>query len=57
MLGEELSFFLEGHTGLSRILSEADLNELTVQVNEPLDKDTMSLTEFNNIVDQWSMKL
>jgi len=39
------------------VLSNDDLNELTMLANEPLDKDTMSLSEFNNIMDQWRMKL
>jgi len=57
MLGEELSYSLESHTDLATVLSNDDLNELTMLANEPLDKDTMSLSEFNNIMDQWRMKL
>jgi hypothetical protein len=56
MLSEELSFSLQSHTDLAAILTDDDLRELTMLVNEPLDKDTMSLSEFNNIMEQWRMK-
>ena len=56
MLGEELSFSLESHADLTTLLSTDDLHELTMLANDPLEKDTMSLSEFNKIMDQWSMK-
>lgn len=56
MLGEELSYSLESHADLATILSPDDLNELNMLANEPLEKDTMSLSEFNTIMDQWRMK-
>ena len=56
MLGEELNFSLESHADLAALLTDADLNELTMLANEPLDKDTMTLGEFNNIMEQWRMK-
>ena len=56
MLGEELSYSLESQSDLSNVLYEPDFQELTLLSNEPSDKDVMSLTEFNNIMDQWRMK-
>jgi len=56
MLGEELTYSLESHTDLATMLSADDLNELTMLANEPPEKDTMSLSEFNNIMEQWRMK-
>ena len=55
-LSEELTFSIECKNDLSNILSSEDMNELTMLVNEPLYKDTMTLKEFNNIMDQWLMK-
>ena len=56
MLGEELSYSLESQSDLSKLLSEQDLQELTLLSNEPADKDVMSLNKFNNIMEQWSMR-
>lgn len=56
MLGEELSYSMESQSGLSKLLSEPDLNELTLLSNEPADKDVMSMNEFNNIMEQWRMR-
>ena len=53
MLGEELSYSLESQSDLSKLLSEPDLQELTLLSNEPAEKDVMSLNEFNNIMEQW----
>ena len=55
-LSEELTFSIESKNDLSHILSNEDMNELTMLANEPLYKDTMTLKEFNNIMDQWLMK-
>ena len=56
MLGEELIYSIESRNDLSLLLSEENLTELKMLANEPLEKDTMSLTEFNSIMDQWRMK-
>ncbi|MCD6011253.1 MAG: hypothetical protein K0Q79_1115 [Flavipsychrobacter sp.] len=56
MLGEELDYSLQSQTDLSSLLNEEDLNELKALANEPIDKNTMSLDEFNNIMEQWRMK-
>ena len=56
MLGEELSYSLQSQADLSTMLSETDFKELTMLADEPIDKNTMSLNEFNKIMDQWRMK-
>ncbi len=56
MLDEELSFSLQGHTDLSVLLTDADHKELTFLSKEPVEKNTMPLSEFNNIMDRWRMK-
>ena len=56
MLNEELSVSLQSHSDLSKLLTDDDLQELTLLANEPLNKDTMTLSQFNNIMDQWRMK-
>ncbi len=56
MLGEELSYSLESKDDLAGLLDEADLKELITLANEPIDTNTMSLTEFNSIMDKWRMK-
>jgi len=56
MLGEELSYSLESKDDLAGLLDEADLEELITLANEPIDTNTMSLTEFNSIMDKWRMK-
>ena len=56
MLGEELTYSLQSQVDLSTLLTETDFKELTLLANEPIDKNTMSLAEFNSIMEQWSMK-
>lgn len=56
MLDEELNFSLQSHTDLATVLSEEDLEELRLLANEPTDKNTISLSEFDKIMDQWLMK-
>jgi len=56
MLGEELSYSIESKEDLAGILSEADLKELITLANEPVEGNTMSLHEFNDIMEQWRMK-
>jgi len=56
MLGEELSYTLESQSDLATILSDEDFNGLKMLASEPPDKDTMSLNEFNNLMEQWRMK-
>ena len=56
MLGEELSYSLQGRTDLSTLLNETDHKELNLLASEPADKNTMSLNEFNKIMEQWRMK-
>ncbi len=56
MLGEELSYSLQGRTDLATLLNEADHKELALLADEPVDKNTMSLDEFNKIMEQWRMK-
>lgn len=53
MLGEELSYSLQSQTDLSTMLSETDFKELTTLANEPIDQNTISLSEFNKIMEQW----
>lgn len=56
MLDEELNLSLQSHTDLAKVLSNDDYQELKSLSSEPLDKNTMSLTEFDKIMDQWLMK-
>lgn len=56
MLGEELSYSLQSHADISKLLTDVDLKELTMLASEPIDKNTMSLSEFNSIMEQWRMK-
>lgn len=56
MLDEELNLSLQSHTDLSAILYADDLQELTTLANEPIDRNTISLSEFDKIMDQWFMK-
>lgn len=56
MLGEELSYSVESKHDLGEMLSTEDHKELTMLANEPIDRNTMSLNEFNNIMEQWRMK-
>ncbi len=56
MLGEELDYSLQSKTDLSSLLSYEDLNELKLLASEPVEKNTMSLNEFNSIMEKWRMK-
>ncbi len=56
MIEEELSYSLQSSSDLSELLTETDLKELTMLANEPIDKNTISLNEFNSIMEQWRMK-
>jgi hypothetical protein len=56
MLDEELNLSLQSHTDLSAVLDADDLQELTTLANEPIDRNTISLNEFDKIMDQWFMK-
>ncbi len=56
MLGEELSYSLQSQADLATLLSENDFKELTMLANEPIDQNSMSLNEFNKIMEQWRMK-
>ncbi len=56
MLSEELAFSLQSQAHLEELLTETDLAELKMLAEEPIDKNTMSLTEFNKVMDQWRMK-
>ena len=42
--------------GDGAVLSDEDMEELKMLATEPLDKDTMTLSEFDNIMEQWRMK-
>ena len=56
MLDEELAFYLENKEYATTLLSEKDLEELTMLANEPIENNTISLIEFKNIMDKWRMK-
>jgi hypothetical protein len=56
MLNEELSYSLQSRSDLSQLLTKEDLEELKMLANEPIDKNTISLEEFNRIMDKWRMK-
>jgi hypothetical protein len=56
MLDEELNFSLQSYSDLATVLSKEDLQELRQLANEPIDKNTISLSEFDKIMDQWLMK-
>ena len=56
MLDEEVAYYLHNKEDLSKLLSEEDHKELVMLANEPIDKNTMSLNEFNTIMDEWNMK-
>ncbi len=56
MLDEEVSYYLRLKEDLSELLSEEDHKELVMLASEPIDKNTMSLKEFNTIMDKWRMK-
>lgn len=53
MLDEEVSYYLQHKEDLSTLLTEADYKELVMLAKEPADKNTMSLNEFNNIMNKW----
>lgn len=56
MLAEELSYSLQSQADLAKLLTKEDFNELTSLASEPIEKNTMSLSEFNSIMQQWRMK-
>jgi hypothetical protein len=56
MLDEELAYSIQSKDDLASLLSEEDLKELTMLASEPIDKNTISLKEFNSIMEQWSMR-
>ena len=56
MLGEELSYSLQGRADLSTLLTDADFQELTQIADEPTEGNTIPLSEFNKIMEQWRMK-
>ena len=56
MLDEELNFSLQSYSDLATVLSKEDLQELRQLANEPIGKNTISLSEFDKIMDQWLMK-
>jgi len=56
MLDEELSFYLQNKDDATALLSEKDLEELTMLANEPIERNTMSFNEFKSIMDKWRMK-
>ena len=56
MLDEELNLSLQSYSDLATVLSKEDLQELRQLANEPIDKNTISLSEFDKIMDQWLMK-
>jgi hypothetical protein len=56
MFDEELAFYLKHREDPAALLSEKDLEELTMLANEPIEKNTMSFNEFKSIMDKWRMK-
>ena len=56
MIEAEISMSLQSQADLSQLLTESELKELTSLANEPIDKNTISLSEFNTIMEQWHMK-
>ncbi len=55
-LSEALSYFVKSKLDLKGVLDEADLKELATLANEPMHKNTMSLNEFNRIMEHWCIK-
>ena len=56
MLEEELTYSLQSKDDLSSLLTSEDHKELNILANEPIDGNTMSFNEFNNVMQQWRMK-
>jgi hypothetical protein len=56
MLGEELSYSVQGKQDLKSILSEEDFADLSQIADEPVGKDSISFQEFNSIMDKWLTK-
>ena len=56
MLDEELAFYLQRKKDPAALLSEKDLEELTMLANQPIENNTMSFDEFKSVMDKWRMK-
>jgi hypothetical protein len=56
MLDEELSYYIQNKEDLSQVLTEKEYEELSMLANEPIDKDTVSLSEFDKMMEKWCMK-
>lgn len=56
MLEEELSFYLQHKDDLTDLITENEYKELAALAKEPIDKNSMSLNEFNTIMEKWRMK-
>jgi hypothetical protein len=56
MLDEELSFYLEHKEGIINMLSEKDMEELTLLASQPIENNTISFDAFKDIMNKWRMK-
>jgi hypothetical protein len=56
MLDEELSFYLAHKEGVTNLLSEKDMEELTQLADQPIENNTISFDAFKDIMDKWRMK-
>jgi len=52
MLGEELSYSVQGKHDLKSVLSDEDFADLSQLVHEPVGKDSITLQEFNSIMEK-----
>ena len=56
MLQEELAYHKNNKIDLAKELSQEDYNELVSMVNEPSEKNTISLSDFRKATDRWRTK-
>ena len=56
MLEEELTYHKNNKIDLAKELSPEDFNELISLVNEPSEKNTVSLSQFRKATERWRTK-
>ena len=55
-ISEQISYSIQNEIKVEDLLTEQDYQELVALANEPDDKDTISLKEFNSMTHRWRMK-
>jgi tRNA(Phe) wybutosine-synthesizing methylase Tyw3 len=57
MIEEELRYHIKHKDNLTDSLTKEEVQELTELANEPIEGNTIPLSEFKNVMAQWRMKL